>query len=524
MRRAILEDAFERPGRTAVHWAVCAALILGASYLVAGCDGVGSDAPNRAPIAEIAAPEDGSTYREGREVTFEARVGDPDGPIPDSLVAWRSTLDGLLGAGRSVSSGRLSPGDHRIWLVARDTDGAVDSTSIGLHVADRTAPEALPYAIRRTFTELTFDRPTNMEPGPSGERFYLTEQKGIVRVVANDPATTESEVMLDVSDRVLLEDVHTAEGLLGFALDPDFAENGVFYLLYTAAGPDGSTAYTPDDPETGVRTILARYRASGPTTASAGTEEVLLTIDQPYIYHDGGQMAFGPDDGLLYLSMGDGGKWGDPDDRAQDTSSLHGTIMRIDPDGSAGDRPYGIPSGNPFAGEADGRGEIYAYGLRNVWRFSFDDEARLWAGDVGQNGYEEVNLIEKGGNYGWDHREGRSCYEPKTGCRSEGLTDPVWDYPRSAGYSVNGGYVYRGSRLPDLRGTYVYGDHVNTRVWSLTYEGGTVTEHELIAQAPDGSSLYREGQEGGVSTFAEGPDGHLYLLGLNGRIYHLVER
>ena len=440
-------------------------------------------------------------------------------------MVWRSDLDGQIGLGPSTTSSALSPGAHTVWLVATDEGGAADSASVAITVEDRPEASDLPYRYERTFEALTFERPTNMEPGPDGERFYLTEQKGLIRTFENDPAASAAPVMLDLTDRVLLEDDHTAEGLLGFALDPDFAQNGTFYVLYTAAGPQGSRSYSPEDTTTGVRSVLARFRASGPTTASAATEQVLLTLDQPYIYHNGGQIAFGPEDGYLYVSFGDGGKWGDPEDRAQDVGSLYGTILRIDPDGTSGEKPYGVPASNPFVGK-EGRNEIYAYGLRNVWRFSFDEEGRLWAGDVGQGGYEEVNLIERGKNYGWDHREGQHCFEPKTGCRTEGLTDPVIDYGRgvSGGYSVNGGYLYEGPRLSGLEDTYIYGDHVNTKVWSATPAGQSVSGTRLIAKAPEGSPLYREGRDGGVATFAEGPEGRLYVLGLNGKIYRLASQ
>lgn len=522
--RFSLSSPFSGWWRTSpARMAVAVFLLVLAGIGGVACDLFSSGSDNRPPTAEIVAPPEGSSFSVGGGIRFKGQVSDPDGNLTGGSTRWRSSLDGRIGLGSETASADLSPGDHTIRLTATDGKGASASASISLTIEARPSPSELPYRIERTFSNLQFDRPTNMEPSSDGERFYLTEQKGLIQVFPSEATATGSQVFLDLTDRVLLRDEHTAEGLLGFALDPEFAQNGYFYVLYTTEGPDGGRSYTPDT-ETGIRSVLSRFEAAGPESAKPGSEKVLLELDQPYRFHNGGQLAFGPDggrDGNLYVSFGDGGSAGDPEDRAQDASSLYGTILRIDPDGSTGDRAYGIPPENPFAGSTDGRAEVFAYGLRNIWRFSFGSDGRLWGGDVGQGKWEEVDIIEKGKNYGWDQREGMHCFEPETGCQTNGLTSPIWEYDRSAGRSVNGGYVYRGSRLPDLEGTYVYGDHVSARVWSLSFSGTYATGNRLIAENP---SLGRTDTQGGVASFAEGADGHLYLLSLNGKIYHLTPR
>lgn len=472
--------------------------------MIAACDVIPSEDSNQAPSVKITSPADGATFSETETIQFTAEASDPDGDMIEGAIAWRSSIDGPFGEGRDVSASSLSPGTHDIWATVHDEQGHADSMSISLSI------DGLPFGVEPAFPNLQFDRPTNMVPSPDGERFYVSEQKGVIRVFASDSTTSEAPVFVDLTDRVLLQDPSSAEGLLGFALDPDFEQNGYFYVFYTAAGPNGGRSFNRIK-GAGIRTILSRFEATGPTRAVRSSEKVLLDVDQPYRWHNGGQLAFGPD-GLLYISLGDGGSSGDPDDRAQNTANLYGTILRIDPDGSTDDLPYGIPPGNPFVGEA-GRSEIFAYGLRNVWRFSFSPDGRIWGGDVGQGQWEEIDIIEKGGNYGWDHREGTHCFEPASGCRTDDLIDPIWDYDRAKGRSVVGGYVYRGSRLPGLRGTYVYGDYATKRVWSLSFSGSSATDNRLIARH---STL--------IASFAEGNDGHLYVLAFDGRIYHLTAR
>ncbi len=354
--------------------------------------------------------------------------------------------------------------------------------------------------VERVFPSLSFARMTYLtHAGDGSGRLFVTLQPGIVMVFPNDPDAASADTFLDIRDRV--SNKGNEEGLLGLAFDPKYAESGQFYVYYSAAGPR--------------RSVLSRFSVPpGSTAADPASELVLLEIPQPFSNHNGGQIAFGPD-GYLYVGLGDGGRAGDPFDNGQDTSTLLGSILRIDV-GSVGERGgYGIPPDNPFRAAGDGsRPEIWAYGLRNPWRFSFDLETGdLWVADVGQNQYEEVDLIEPGGNYGWNVMEGNSCFSPSTGCSTEGLIRPVVQYGREDGCSITGGYVYRGSRLPSLRGAYVYGDFCSGRIWALRYDGTVVSEHlELI------DSELR------ISSFGLDESGELYVLSFDEKIYRLASR
>jgi len=329
---------------------------------------------------------------------------------------------------------------------------------ISLLVAHRSASQT-PFQTQNAFPNLTFTRPVDLQsPRDGTDRIFVVEQAGIIRVFENNANTTISRVFLDISARV--DDSFNEEGLLGLAFHPDYKNNGYFYLNYTAAPP--------------ARTVIARYRVSptDPNQADANSELVLLTYNQPFENHNGGQVAFGPD-GHLYIASGDGGSGGDPQGNGQSLRKLLGKILRIDVNNPSAGRNYGIPSDNPFVGNPTvAREEIYAYGLRNPWRISFDPvTGRLWAGDVGQNTREEIDIIENGKNYGWKIMEGSLCFSPSTGCTMTGLVKPIWEYGRSLGVSVTGGYVYRGTKVPELAGAYIYGDFGSGRIWALRYDG-----------------------------------------------------
>jgi glucose/arabinose dehydrogenase len=246
--------------------------------------------------------------------------------------------------------------------------------------------------------------------------------------------------------------------------------------------------------------------------AVPGSERVLLEVRQPFSNHKGGQLAFGPD-GFLYIGLGDGGSGGDPYENAQNKNVLLGKILRIDVDRPTVDRPYGIPVDNPFAA-GGGRPEIFALGLRNPWRFSFDRETgRLFAGDVGQDEVEEIDIVVKGGNYGWNRMEGTQCYQPRVNCPREGFILPVAEYRHDEGVAVTGGFVYRGKTLPALQGLYVFGDFGTSTVWTIPATAAPgLRERTLL--------LPRSGLE--LSSFGEDAQGELYLLDLRGGIYRLV--
>jgi glucose/arabinose dehydrogenase len=275
--------------------------------------------------------------------------------------------------------------------------------------------------------------------------------------------------------------------------------------------------YTRDDGQ--LQSVLAAYTSDdGGATLDSGSETILLTVDQPFNNHNGGHLAFGPD-GMLYIALGDGGSSGDPDNNAQNTRSLLGKILRIDVSGGAA---YTIPTDNRWAGNArctTGAGptecpEIHAYGLRNPWRFSFDGSTGdLWAADVGQNAWEEIDRIVAGGNFGWRIREGAHCFNPPTGCptqnNGDALIDPVAEYDHGLGGSVTGGYVYRGTSLAALTGRYVFGDFVSGRIFAHTPGSGDLAPEELLDTPLS------------ISSFALGEDGEIYVVDYGGGLYRI---
>lgn len=351
--------------------------------------------------------------------------------------------------------------------------------------------------IKEAFPNLSFTRPVDLQhPGDASNRLFVVEQRGVISVIENDSDTQEKKVFLDIEDQV--EDGGNEQGLLGLAFHPDFSNNGYFYVNYTASNPN--------------RTVISRFQVSSSDAdqAEQSSELILLEFDQPYSNHNGGQISFGPD-GYLYIAVGDGGSGGDPQEHGQNLSTLLGSILRIDVDRQEGAKHYAIPQDNPFAGNQEGyREEIYAYGLRNPWRFSFDAvTGDLWAGDVGQNRYEEINIIEKGGNYGWNIMEASHCFRPESGCDQEGLILPVWEYDRSQGdISVTGGFVYRGSAIEALQGLYIYADYVTGRIWTLnTKDADNPINKELIrADFP-------------ISSFGVDDQHELYICAFDGKIY-----
>jgi glucose/arabinose dehydrogenase len=289
-------------------------------------------------------------------------------------------------------------------------------------------------------------------------------------------------------------------GLLGLAFHPAYAFNRKFYVDYTR--PSGSLW----------ETVVAEYLASAanPDQADAASERILLTVAQPFSNHKGGQLAFGPD-GFLYIALGDGGSGGDPMGNGQNLQALLGKILRIDVNGSSGGQPYAIPPDNPFA-SGGGRPEIFAYGFRNPWRFSFDSATgTLFAGDVGQNSFEEVDIVQKGLNYGWNIMEGSHCFAPATGCNMAGLTMPINDYGRDQGTTVIGGFVYRGSAIPALVGAYVFGDFGNGRIWGLRQGSSGAWERTQLAAS--GKS---------ISSFGRDETGELYVVDYSGLVWRLA--
>jgi len=350
--------------------------------------------------------------------------------------------------------------------------------------------------IEVAFPNLSFTRPVDLQhPGDGSDRIFVVEQQGIIYTFQNDSNTSIKTTFLDIRDRV--DDSSNEEGLLGLAFHPDYENNGYFYVNYTATNPN--------------RTVIARYPVSrnDPDMAEADSELVVMEIPKPYSNHNAGQLAFGPDR-YLYISAGDGGSGGDPQNNGQNLATLLGSILRINVDSAANGMNYSIPADNPYFGNSMGyREEIYANGLRNVWRFSFDPVTNwLWAADVGQNSYEEVNISEIGKNYGWRIMEGFHCYDPSSGCDTTGLELPIWEYDHGEGQSITGGYVYRGIKVPELYGKYIYADFISGRFWSLDYDGVNVPVVEEILN----TNLL-------TSSFGVDKDNELYICSFDGKIY-----
>ena len=346
-------------------------------------------------------------------------------------------------------------------------------------------------------------RPTYAVHDPAGRMFFL-EQPGRVRLYENGAlAETPYLDLAGIPKKVTLD---YECGLLSIAFHPKFAQNGLFYANYTTTAPN-------------LKTVIAEFHVD-PTAkvVDPSTERVVMTINQPYVNHKGGQLQFGPD-GYLYIGMGDGGNQHDPHKNGQNPEMLLAKMLRIDVTPRVG---YGIPADNPFKTRAHWAPEIYAIGLRNPWRFSFDKETGLlYVGDVGQDDWEEIDIIRNGGNYGWSVREG--TYPHQGGSTELYTIDPIFQYSHDGtAASVTGGYVYRGKKIPSLYGWYVFGEYSQGRVYALKYENGKVTASGMIVDPKDPTRKGGLKNPSQPSSFGEDIDGELYMLDNNGPVYRIV--
>ena len=351
------------------------------------------------------------------------------------------------------------------------------------------------YTAEVAFPNLTFNQPVGIvNSGDGTNRLFVIEQAGGIQVFNNSRGAGASSVFLNISSRVVYGG---EQGLLGLAFHPNYTSNGYFYVNYVANNP--------------LRIVISRFSVSpnDPNQALNGGEIILLEVNQPFSNHKGGQIAFGAD-GYLYIGLGDGGSGGDPFGNAQNRTTLLGKILRINVDSPSQGRNYSIPLDNPFVGNALGyREEIYTYGFRNPWRFSFDMlTGRLWVGDVGQNQREEIDLVEKGKNYGWNIMEGTLTFSSGS---HVGLVLPVWEYNHTDGIAIIGGCVYRGSTLTGLYSQYIYGDYGSGNVWALQYDGVVLPVNTLLAN----TGL-------NISSFGVDEQNELYFCTLGGKIYVLT--
>jgi glucose/arabinose dehydrogenase len=374
--------------------------------------------------------------------------------------------------------------------VATPTDVPPTASPVGRPTAT-SVPSLDALQLKFTTVAAGFTKPVYLTHAGDGTgRLFVVEQEGRIRIIK--AGSVNPTPFLDISSVVGSDGLE--QGLLSVAFHPDFASNGFFFVNYT---------------DRQGHTVVGRYTVTEDLDiADSNSEKLLVRIEQPYANHNGGQIAFGPD-GYLYIGMGDGGAANDPQNRAQSLDTLLGKILRLDVDQG---EPYGVPATNPFVGTDQARPEIWSYGWRNPWRFSFDRATNdLYVGDVGQNQYEEIHVEwagTAGQNYGWRLMEGFHCFNPSE-CDpvSSNLKLPVAEYDHRSGCSVTGGYVYRGTQFPALEGTYLYGDYCSGIVWGLRYEGEGRWSNEQLTQT-----------EAVISSFGQDEAGNVYLLDYEGSI------
>ena len=385
-------------------------------------------------------------------------------------------------------------------LIAACGGGGGGSVPVVVDPPPVTTPTLSTQAV---FTNLSFNQPVSLLQAPGdSSRWFVVEKNGFVRTFANDPNASSASIFLDISAMVNASD---EGGLLGLAFHPLFPVVPEVFVSYTRTGAP-------------LESHVSRFLSSdGGLSLDAASEEIILTVDQPNTNHNGGNIAFGPDN-FLYIGFGDGGGSGDPGGNGQNTNTLLGAIVRIDVTGGS---PYGIPAGNPFESNAVCGGatglapcpEIFAWGLRNPWRFNFDSTtSKLWVGDVGQGEWEEIDVIVAGGNYGWNVREGAHCFNPPNGCDNT-FIEPISEYDHGLGRSVTGGFVYRGSAIANLLGWYVFGDFITGRLFGIPEDSTSGVVAAVLAE----SGLQ-------IVSFAEDSSGELYLLHFaGGTIHQLVD-
>jgi glucose/arabinose dehydrogenase len=378
-------------------------------------------------------------------------------------------------------------------------------------VSSATAADTI--KLTRVYEKLATQWPVALVIPPDGsQREFLALQRGQILILPKDEKGAEAKTFLDLSGRAMeAANGKFEEGLNGLAFHPKFAENGLFYITYTQQKPK--------------RLVISEMKATG-DKADEKSERVLLEVPLINWNHHGGNIVFGPD-GYLYIGVGDTSKRNDEKRMAQLNAVMVGKVLRIDVNGRDHHNAYGIPADNPFADGVDALPQIYAYGIRNPWGMSFDDKGRLWLADVGQDLWEEINWIEKGGNYGWSYREGSRPFALRTDTPPEGtkLIDPVFEYNHGEGLSITGGVIYKGKAVPELAGTYVYGDFVLGKIWALSVDdAGKVQKNELLYTSPQTPSDNPKKKPSVLvkpTAFASNAAGELLVLDWNGSVYRV---
>jgi quinoprotein glucose dehydrogenase len=369
--------------------------------------------------------------------------------------------------------------------------------------------------LTRVYEKIETKWPIAVVVPPDGSgREFLALQRGQVLILPKDEQAGEAKTFLDLSPRGMeAANGKFEEGLNGLAFHPKFAENQLFYLSYTQQKPK--------------RLVISEMKASG-DKADESSERVLLEIPLINWNHHGGNIVFGPD-GYLYIGVGDTSKRNDEKRMAQLNAVLVGKILRIDVNGRDHHNAYGIPADNPFADGVDALPQIYAYGIRNPWGMSFDDKGRFWVADVGQDLWEEINWIEKGGNYGWSYREGARPFPLRTDKPSEDakLIDPVFEYHHGEGLSITGGFVYKGSAMPDLAGAYIYGDFVLGKIWALRIDDSGKKQHNTLLytspQTPANDPKKKPAVLVKPTAFCANAAGEILVLDWNGAVYRITK-
>ena len=457
--------------------------IIGIALLVlaaaAACDDAGPSAASRTPPATVTR-------------TSEAPAATAIPPTPMAAAAQTSTPEAaappVTATGTPAAIG-TSQAPAATATVTRTPEAPAAAVTLTPEAAAPPPAGPGPVALEPALGGRRFQRPVELGGYPGG-RLFVAEQDGFVLLLDRDGEN--EQVLLELRGKVRRSG--NEEGLLSVALDPDFTLNHFLYAYYSASDPR--------------RTVLSRFTVID-DAADPATELVVLEVEQPFSNHNGGAIRFGPD-GMLYLGFGDGGAGGDPRGNGQDPSTLLGTIIRIDVREAGGAAPYAVPADNPLLEPPGARPEVWAYGFRNPWRMAFDPATGwLWVGDVGQDRFEEIDIVERGGNYGWNRLEGNDCYLPRSGCDAGGTVAPVASYGHDQGCSVTGGAVYRGDAVPAIAGWYLYADFCSGRVWALP------------ADLRSGPVVVVESARS-VASFGVDEEGEIYLLAFDGPILRLT--